>query len=164
MKPDIVTTAAWNWVAGDLPTPERDRTACFGEDLCRFLKKKRQDLGIPTAAETAPVGQFDCVVGWGLIPGPEAEMTLARSFRLLRPGGGALFYGFRRDPSPEDVYEWGRRCRELGGDGFFPLPLPGATELAPVIAALNASPFDHFGVRREGICFRALLRRGEGEE
>jgi len=137
-----------------------DPMVCWDRELDGFLRSRLgESVPVLRPAQAAP-GSVSFLVGWDCLdkdlPGQVHE--------LLIEGGEAELYGFLPVPGPEAVSAWERRARERGEDGFLPLPLPGGKTLSRVIGLLTGSPFERYVVRRQGLCYRAILTREPGNE
>jgi hypothetical protein len=166
MKVDPVKRVVWSHIAREL-AKEKDVESClcYGDEFYSYLD---QDGGLPfileqVAENNSPWnedGSCDLIVGWQVPAEDSSTITPDLIFRSLKDRGEALLYGYYRDPRPEDILEWERRCLQEGIRVTIQAPLSGSISMSRISGWLKEGPFDRFTIRKKGIYYQAWLRKG----
>jgi len=165
MKVDPVKRVVWRDIARELAKENDVKSCrCYGDEFYSYLYSEGD---LPFILEKAdeiisPGNEDKCcdlIVGWQGVAEDSANITPDLIFRSLKDGGEALLYGYYRDPRPEDILEWERRCFQEGIQVTIPARLAGSISMSRISGWLKEGPFDRFTIRKKGIYYQAWLRK-----
>ena len=167
MMVNPVERIIWNEISGELAKETDVKSSlCYGDEFRSYLKREAGLPFIPdNPAEFKPDvnndGRFDLIAGWQVLGEDFSTVLPEELFGLLKEKGEALLYGYYRDPRPEDILEFERRCRQANCAGSIRIPGAGAISMSRISGWLKEGPFDRFTIRKKGIYYQAWLRKGE---
>ena len=160
MKVDPVKRIIWGDIARELGREADVKFCrCYGDEFYSYLD---EEGGLPFLLKNAvgaADGDSDLIIGWQVLEDDSSVISPEMIFRLLNDRGEALLYGYYRDPRPEDILEWERRCGQEGSRVTIQSPLAGAISMSRISGWLRESPFDRYTIRKKGIYFQAWLRK-----
>ena len=160
MKVDPVKRVIWGDIARELAKETDVKICrCYGDGFYTYLDREG---GLPFLLENAgsdEAGYCERIIGWQVLEDDSSVILPEALFRLLNDRGEALLYGYYRDPRPDDILEWERRCSQDGQRVTIQAPLAGAISMSRISGWLRESPFDRYTIRKKGVYYQAWLRK-----
>ncbi len=160
MKDDPVKRVIWGDIARELAKETDVETCrCYGDEFYNYLDREG---GLPFLLENGGRNEDGCcdlIIGWQVLAEDSSVISPEALFRILNDRGEALLYGYYRDPRPEDILEWERRCDQDGSRVIIDAPLTGAISMSRISGWLRKSPFDRYTIRKKGVYYQAWLRK-----
>ncbi len=157
---DLIKELVWEEVADDLSRESGvKKVLCLGEDFYAYLNKEAKLPFKLEKASSKAKGGYGLIIGWGILPAKGPPTVLKRIYKLLKKSGEVRLWGFYNQPHRDDLAVWERKLRKREKEKSFPGRLPGAISLARISGCIRKTPFEHYIIRKKGICYQALFKK-----